>query len=291
MGRRKNKWFKKTVNFYRFIFKFETPFKIIIDGNFIAISLKKKFNMKDLLSKTLDESVHLIIPSCIFKELQSLESKIPGITSLITNYKIEECPNSQLNPIECIKTYIGNKNKQKYFVATQDPFLRNQLRKIPGVPLLFFDQNMILIDKISKASFDASQRREGLKEDPQKKEKKELNMKKTEIEEFLMEEMKESKYYKQKMEEYKLNKLMGKIRKKAKGPNPLSVKKKKSYYEQKEIQQKKRQEEMMQKEKEASTLNNDDNTTTNNNNNNNETQNVEFVKRKRHRSSRKKNII
>lgn len=112
-------------------------------------------------------------------------------------------------------------------------------------------------------------------------------MKKTEIEEFLMEEMKESKYYKQKMEEYKLNKLMGKIRKKAKGPNPLSVKKKKSYYEQKEIQQKKRQEEMMQKEKEA--LNNNDNTT--NNNNNNETQNVEFVKRKRHRSSRKKNII
>ena len=104
-------------------------------------------------------------------------------------------------------------------------------------------------------------------------------MKKTEIEEFLMEEMKESKYYKQKMEEYKLNKLMGKIRKKAKGPNPLSLKKKKSYYEQKEIQQKKKQE-MLQKE---DTLNNDDN--------NNETQNVEFVKRKRHRSSRKKNII
>ena len=37
-----------------------------------------------------------------------------------------------------------------------------------------------------------------------------------------------------KQEEFKLNKLMGNIRKKAKGPNPLSVKKKNSYYVQKE---------------------------------------------------------
>ena len=45
MGRKKNKWFKKVVNFYRFVFKFEVPFNILIDGNFVAISLQKKFEM------------------------------------------------------------------------------------------------------------------------------------------------------------------------------------------------------------------------------------------------------
>ena len=93
---------------------------------------------------------------------------------------------------------------------------------------------MLLMDKPSKISIESSERKENLKEDPQKKEKKILNEKKEEIRDFLVNEFKESKYYKRKMEEYKLNKLMGNIRKKAKGPNPLSVKKKNSYYVQKE---------------------------------------------------------
>ena len=232
MGRHKNKWTKKTINFYRYVFKFNPPFKIIIDGNFISISLKKKFDIKTSLEKFLNEKVRLIIPSCIFKELQLIEDKIPGILKLISQYKIEECNHNQLDPITCIRNYIEKKNHDKYFVATQDDFLRKQLRKIPGVPLIFFDQNMLLIDKLSPSSLEASEKRENLKEAPQKKEQKILNEKKNEVKDFLIQEFKNSAYYKRKSEEYKLNKLMGKIKKKANGPNPLSVKKKKSYYQQ-----------------------------------------------------------
>ena len=232
MGRHKNKWTKKTINFYRYVFKFNPPFKIIIDGNFISISLKKKFDIKTSLEKFLNEKVRLIIPSCIFKELQLIEDKIPGILKLISQYKIEECNHNQIDPITCIRNYIGKKNHDKYFVATQDDFLRKQLRKIPGVPLIFFDQNMLLIDKLSPSSLEASEKRENLKEAPQKKEQKILKEKKNEVKDFLIQEFKNSAYYKRKSEEYKLNKLMGKIKKKANGPNPLSVKKKKSYYQQ-----------------------------------------------------------
>ena len=274
MGRRKDKWTKKTVNFFRYIFKFSPPFKIIIDGNFIAISLQKKINMKTSLEKLLNEKVRLIIPSCIFKEIQLIEEKIPGILSIINQYKIEECKHNQMDPISCIRNYIGKKNYDKYFVATQDDFLRNQLRKIPGVPLIFFGQNMLLIDKLSPASLIASERRENLKEAPQKKEQKILNEKKNEVKEFLIEEFKNSKYYKRKSEEYKLNKLMGKIRKKAKGPNPLSVKKKKSYYEQLEKDKK------YKEEHKDENLDNEDN---NNNENNNE-----FLKKKRKMRGKKK---
>ena len=234
MGRKKDKWIKKTLNFYKFVFKFDSPYKIIIDGNFASMALNKKFEMKSALEKLLDEKVILIIPSCIFKEVQSIEDKIPGLLKLLSQYKIEECSHGLLSPTNCIRDYIGNKNQSKYFVATQDNFLRLQLRNIPGVPLIFFEQNMLLMDKPSKVSIEASERRENLKEDPQKKEKKILNEKKEEIKDFLIAEFKESKYYKRKQEEFKLNKLMGNIRKKAKGPNPLSVKKKNSYYAQKE---------------------------------------------------------
>ena len=172
MGRRKDKWIKKTLNFYRFVFKFDSPYKVIIDGNFAAMALNKKFEMKSSLEKFLDEKVILIIPSCIFKEVQSIESKIPGLLKLLSQYKIEQCKHNLLTPTNCIRDYIGKKNNSKYFVATQDNFLRVQLRKIPGVPLIFFEQNMLLMDKPSRISIEASERRENLKEDPKQKEKR-----------------------------------------------------------------------------------------------------------------------
>jgi U3 small nucleolar RNA-associated protein 23 len=232
MGRKKNKWFKKVINFYRYVFKFEVPFNILIDGNFVACSLQKKFDMKDLLTKTIGENVHLVIPSCVVHEIKELDIKIPGLFDAVSKYKIEDCQHGGqiLSPDVCIKNYIGKKNQKKYFVATQDSFLRSNLRKITGVPLLFFEQNMILIDKPSQISIDASNRREGLKEQPKKFEKKVLDEKKEEIKEFLKEEYKNSDHFKKKIEDFKINKIMGRVRKKAKGPHPLSCKKKKVNY-------------------------------------------------------------
>ena len=83
-----------------------------------------------------------------------------------------------------VLTSMKKVKADKYFVATQDDFLRNQLRKIPGVPLIFFGQNMLLIDKLSPASLIASERRENLKEAPQKKEQKILNEKKMKLKNF-----------------------------------------------------------------------------------------------------------
>jgi len=236
--------------------------------------------MKTSLEKLLNDKVRLIIPRCIFKEIQLIEEKIPGILSTINQYKIEECEHNQIDPISCIRNYIGKKNHDKYFVATQDDFLRKQLRQIPGVPLIFFGQNMLLIDKLSAASLYASERRENLKEAPQKKEQKILKEKKNEIKEFLIEEFKNSKYYKRKREEYKLNKLMGKIRKKAKAPNPLSVKKKKSYYEQLEKDKKYKEEHQ----------NGNENDNTIDNMNENKEGNNEFLKKKRKLRGKKRKL-
>lgn len=226
MGRKKNKWFKKVVNLYRYIFKFDVPFNILIDGNFVATSINKKFEMKEILMKTLGENVHLVIPSCVVKEVSEISDKIPGLMNAISKYKIEECQHPPMSPDNCIKSYIGKKNPKKYFVATQDHFLRLALRKIQAVPLLFFEQNMILIDKPSHATIEASERRENLKEQPKQFEKKVIEKTKDEAKEFMLEEFKKSKYYKDKLEQYKINKLMGRVKRKAKGPNPLSVRKK-----------------------------------------------------------------
>jgi U3 small nucleolar RNA-associated protein 23 len=155
MGRKKNKLVKKATNFYKFVFKFDPPFNILLDGNFIAIAKQKKLNMKEILEKNLDEKVHLTITSCVVQELREFDCKIPGLLNSIMNYKIEECSHKPTTPENCIKSLVGTKNKKKYFVATQDIMLRNQLRKFVAVPLVLFEQNMIILEKPSKASMEA----------------------------------------------------------------------------------------------------------------------------------------
>jgi len=155
MGRKKNKLVKKAVNFYKYVFKFDPPFNVILDGNFIAVAKKKKLDIKEIIQKILDEKVYLVITSCIVNEIREFENKMPGLLDLIMNYKIEECNHKETTPETCIKRMIGHKNKKKYFVATQDIMLKNQLRRIIAVPLLFFDQNMLLIEKPSKITMES----------------------------------------------------------------------------------------------------------------------------------------
>ncbi len=129
MGRKKNRIVKKTVNFYKYVFKFDPPFNVVLDGNFIAVAKKKKFDIKEIIQKTLDEKVHVVITSCVVNELREFESKIPGLLESIMNYKIEECTHKDFTPEACIKSMIGHKNKNKFVVATQDVLLRTRLGK------------------------------------------------------------------------------------------------------------------------------------------------------------------
>jgi hypothetical protein len=62
-----------------------------------------------------------------------------------------------------------------------------------------------------------------------------LKEKNREVKEFMKDEYKHSSHYKRKVEDFKINKIMNRIRKKAKGPNPLAVKKKRLSFDGKEI--------------------------------------------------------
>jgi rRNA-processing protein FCF1 len=63
---------------------------ILIDGNFVAVMMQKKLEMKEILTKVLDDNVHLVIPSCIVHELREVNNQLPGIIDRVMKYKIEE---------------------------------------------------------------------------------------------------------------------------------------------------------------------------------------------------------
>ena len=49
---------------------------------------------------------------------------------------------------------VGEDNPNRYLVATQDPELRRQLRRIPGIPLMHIIRNTMVLEKPSDSTVD-----------------------------------------------------------------------------------------------------------------------------------------
>ena len=127
--------------------------------------------------------------------------------------------NQKLGSAEGILKLIGSRNRHKYIVATQDEQLKEKLRRIPGVPIIYANKTSLMLETPSSASqlkWEKQEKSKGTRriKDDVEIAAKEMNLDKEEI-------------MKLKKESYAKLPIMREKRK-ARGPNPLSVKKKKS---------------------------------------------------------------
>jgi rRNA-processing protein FCF1 len=81
---------------------------------------------------------------CVLRELESLPKDTPWVRETLTACKsIVKLPCKHsggiLAPDECIKNFVGAKNENHIFVASNDDALRNHFRNEVGtVPLFFY---------------------------------------------------------------------------------------------------------------------------------------------------------
>jgi U3 small nucleolar RNA-associated protein 23 len=156
---KRGKKYHKFVNFYRVVYKFVPPFKVLLDGNFIFSCTKNSLDLKPNLQKILQDQPLMFMTKCILRELENLKSQdIPFIKeTLAACAKIVKLPCKHsggiLNPDECIKNFVGSKNESKVFVGTNDEALRNYFRNELGtVPLFFLQNNVLIMDSPSDVS-------------------------------------------------------------------------------------------------------------------------------------------
>mmetsp|Transcript_16107 Transcript_16107/g.20451 ORF Transcript_16107/g.20451 Transcript_16107/m.20451 type:complete len:143 (-) Transcript_16107:259-687(-) len=113
---------------------------------------------------------------CIMRELENLgEDKLGRDTLKQARLTVKlPCGHSGgiLDPDECIEAYIGKRNENKVFVATNDEDLRNKLRNNGSVPIFFYNRTGVLVmDSPSDVSAQKFKMREQLKLEPTKAEK------------------------------------------------------------------------------------------------------------------------
>ncbi|KAG2526730.1 hypothetical protein BBO99_00001513 [Phytophthora kernoviae] len=107
-----------------------------------------------------------------------------------------------------IQAIVGDKNERKFVVCTQEVELRKALRAVPGVPLIYLNRSVLVFEEISRATLAIVRKEE------------KANMSKLDVnEKRKLEQMQGGDRDEDTQEHQRLAK------KRAKGPNPLSMKK------------------------------------------------------------------
>lgn len=266
---RREKSIRKTLSFYKLHggTNFQTPYKIICDGNFIVASFRFKVPIMERLRKIFQGDVfHFYTTPSVIQEMegllvQSSSSDNPEHEELFQNalqFLNEECVllsseeeeekeekqtqttnkgiTKKLKHMNQVSNDIynltsSNKNSNGYFIATQEEELRSLLRNLHSIhiPLIYINKTgIILLESPSTSSHTLASNVETHK----------LSTTILSNEQELVHRIK-TQNRKRKQEESKVTQQKqiveggmvyngGRGKKKAKGANPLSCKKKKA---------------------------------------------------------------
>lgn len=209
MRQKRAKAYKKQMNIYLHTFKFREPFQTIVDDELVLLCHKGQFDIVKGLNRTIQAETKPMITQCCMQALYLTENQ-PAI-ELAKTFERRRCNHNikdPKTPVECIQSIvdINGENKHRYIVASQSMKLRRKLRAVPGVPLVFMNRSVMVMEPAS----DASKRAAAMSENA--KLQAGLNDKKV--------------GFIDKVEE-KVEQPQKKKRKGPSEPNPLSVKKKK----------------------------------------------------------------
>lgn len=149
MGIKRVKKYKRFVNFFKVVYKFKPPFKVLLDGNFFHYAVQNQFNLRENFFKIISDNPVFVMTKCILREFENLGPSVVGETLKESKRLVKETckhPGGILPPDECIKLFIEKKNEGKHFVCTNDEDLRNHLRNLGTVPIFFFKKGILIMD-------------------------------------------------------------------------------------------------------------------------------------------------
>lgn len=197
---------------YNHSFKFREPYQVLVDSELVLDTFKASFDLVKGLKRTLQAEVKPMITQCCMQALyQSNNQAAIEIAKQFERRRCNHDPKNPKTPLECLESVvnINGKNKHRYVVATQAIDIRRKLRQVPGVPLVYMNRAVMVMEPLSTASESINTRTE---------------------EEKLFKGLNDPKYAGIAHDEEDNDpeeKVVQKKRKGPKQPNPLSIKKKK----------------------------------------------------------------
>jgi len=107
-----------------------------------------------MLQETVVGKTRIMTTNCVLNELRTLGEDFVGAALAAKRLEKRRCSHggNPVNAAECIKEIIGETNQFNYCVATQDLQLRDYLRRIPGIPLIYINRSVMILEPPSPAT-------------------------------------------------------------------------------------------------------------------------------------------
>lgn len=211
MRQKRAKAYKKQMNLYVHTFRFREPFQTIVDDELVLTCNQASFDLVKGLNRTVQAETKPMITQCCMQALYATDNQ--RAIDMAKRFERRRCnhpPKDPKPPAECIESIVNidGVNKHRYVVASQSVRLRRRLRSVPGVPLVYMNRSVMVMEPAS----DASKRAAALSESAK-----------------LSEGLNDAKVgYVEKKTEEEEEEPKKKKRKGPSEPNPLSIKKKKT---------------------------------------------------------------
>ncbi|KAL1861721.1 hypothetical protein Daus18300_008690 [Diaporthe australafricana] len=249
MRGKRSKQYRKLLKQFELAFGFRQPYQVLVDAELAKDAHRFAMDLPQYLANTLHGEVKILITQCSMRHLYA-QNKEPGVSRVIDmakDYERRRCghhPEEFPEPcstLECLGGVVGPKNKHRYVVASQDPEVRAKMRGIPGVPLVYINRSVMILEPMAAATTRVVQKGERAKFRAELKQPETTvgGKRKREDGDDSEGSGDDDDAAEKKGEEPKKKK---KKRKGEKGPNPLSVKKSKKQSQNQEGTSKSKQE-------------------------------------------------
>ncbi|KAG9238376.1 putative rRNA-processing protein utp23 [Amylocarpus encephaloides] len=172
MRGKRSKQYRKLMQQYGLSFGFREPYQVLIDSDIIRDADRFKMDLVGGLERTLHGQVKPMITQCSMRHLYAASSET-GVSYLIDKAKTYErrrCghrPEDYPEPLssqDCLSSVVDPKdnktNKNCYVVASQELEVRKQMRRIMGVPLVYINRSVMIMEPMAGATSDNRDREE-----------------------------------------------------------------------------------------------------------------------------------
>ena len=228
MKYKRRKSYRAHLAFFAREFDIRPPYRVLCDGNFLDVAVKRlKLGAEDiarLVATVVEDEVELVTTDAVVRELGEVEGVAPETKALVEMLRLQRVgataeESRAETPASAIRKLVSRRNKNRFIVATQDEDLKEELRTMPGVPIMTLQRVTVVLEEPSQASV------EDWKAGERKKLQADAKALRKRKREFVVGGGDDDDDVSALKEEKEVG--LPKPKKKAKAPNPLSVKKKK----------------------------------------------------------------
>ncbi|KUI67947.1 rRNA-processing protein utp23 [Cytospora mali] len=160
MRGKRSKAYRKLLKQFELAFGFRQPYQVLVDADLVSDAHRCAMDLPQYLSNTLHGEVKILITQCSMRHLYA-RNKEPGVDRIIEkakDYERRRCghhPEEYPEPcstLDCLGSVVGATNKHRYVVASQDLEVRSRMRGIPGVPLIYINRSVMILEPMAGAT-------------------------------------------------------------------------------------------------------------------------------------------